>query len=656
MKKILFVIFVSITQVFAQTNSAIKSDNTESYLEIWEDESKPDTSRLEALDREIQFLFKNANFDSALHFAKIQLDFAEAKNIKSHIVLAINNLGKIKQEKGDYKKAIDYYQQGLSIVIQLGNKNDIALQLNKIGTVYRILGKYNEALNYYQKSLLIQNELDNKVDIANLLNNIGFMHELLDNYTDALKYYEECLSIMQKSGSKVGVANSMNNIGYIHEVLDNYDDALAYYEKALKIMQEIGNKHGIAASFNNIGIYYDHLGDFEKALDYYQRSLEITKEIGDKRGIASLMINIGFLYSDLNQQTKGIELCERGLKMAEESGLIIWQKNACECLYESYKANNNWKSALEYLELKTKLHDSLSENESENQLIEFEFERRILQDSIANEKEKREIEVAHQKEIRKRNNTRNIAMGTGILVFLIALGLWSRLRYTSRTKKVIEKEKDRSENLLLNILPEEIAEELKDKGKAAARNFNQVSILFTDFKGFTAAASNLSPEELVEELNVCFEAFDNIMEKYGIEKIKTIGDAYMAAGGLPVLAEDSVKNTVFAALEMQEFILSRKKQQVDSNKPYFEMRAGIHTGPVVAGIVGVKKFQYDIWGDTVNTASRMESNGAVGKVNISQATYELLKNDSDFIFENRGKIEAKGKGEMEMYFVSKAFK
>ncbi len=220
-------------------------------------------------------------------------------------------------------------------------------------------------------------------------------------------------------------------------------------------------------------------------------------------------------------------------------------------------------------------------------------------------------------------------------------------------KDEIEKEKDRSEELLLNILPSEIAEELKAKGKADARDFDLVSILFTDFKGFTETSAKLSAQELVSEINSCFEAFDGIMEKYDIEKIKTIGDAYMAAGGLPVPTDDSAKNTVLAALELQSFIRKHKNENDSVGKPAFEMRVGIHTGPVVAGIVGVKKFQYDIWGDTVNTASRMESNSEVGKVNISQATYALLKNDPAFSFEARGKIEAKGKGAINMWFVSK---
>ena len=212
----------------------------------------------------------------------------------------------------------------------------------------------------------------------------------------------------------------------------------------------------------------------------------------------------------------------------------------------------------------------------------------------------------------------------------------------------------RSEKLLLNILPAEVAEELKERGISEPRQFDEVTVLFTDFKGFTKISQKLNAKELVAELNVCFEVFDNIVTFYKIEKIKTIGDSYMAAGGLPIPTDDSIKNSVLAALEMQTFILSRKASKDVLGEPAFDMRIGIHTGPVVAGIVGVKKFQYDIWGDTVNTASRIESNGEVGQVNISQKTYEILKDDPEFIFEPRGKIQAKGKGEIEMYFVGRS--
>lgn len=283
----------------------------------------------------------------------------------------------------------------------------------------------------------------------------------------------------------------------------------------------------------------------------------------------------------------------------------------------------------------------------------MEFAKTMLQDSIAKAETDRLIATEHAEELRKKNQTRNIAVGIGAFILFMALMLYNRLKFVRKSKATLQVEKNRSEDLLLNILPKEIAQELKDKGKAEARDFDRVSILFTDFKSFTQASVKLSAQELVKEINTCFEAFDGIIEKYGIEKIKTIGDAYMAAGGLPIPSDESVANTVLAALDMQTFISERIISKRTKNEVPFEMRLGIHTGPVVAGIVGIKKFQYDIWGDTVNTASRMESNGEISKVNISLHTYELIKDNPQFSFEPRGKIEVKGKGVVEMYFVNK---
>jgi len=217
--------------------------------------------------------------------------------------------------------------------------------------------------------------------------------------------------------------------------------------------------------------------------------------------------------------------------------------------------------------------------------------------------------------------------------------------------KEIEGQKERIEDLLLNILPKEISEELKEKGRATARRHEQVTVLFTDMKGFTQAAEKMTPEELVHELDVCFVRFDEIVGRYGIEKIKTIGDSYMCAAGVPTSDAHHAAKCALAALEVRDLMEEWRRKRVAEGRTPWVLRIGLHTGPVVAGVVGRRKFAYDIWGDTVNTASRMESSGVAGEVNVSGATFALLQDR--FICEHRGQVEAKNKGAIDMYFVKR---
>ena len=243
-----------------------------------------------------------------------------------------------------------------------------------------------------------------------------------------------------------------------------------------------------------------------------------------------------------------------------------------------------------------------------------------------------------------------VSSGVKILFYIMNIGTASTIVFAASAwfMNSIQKEKKRSDSLLLDILPAEVAEELKEKGYSDARQFEEVTVLFTDFKGFTNHAENLTAHDLVKEINECFSGFDNILHKHGIEKIKTVGDAYLAASGLPVADTNHAEHMIDAAIEIKDFMLERKKQ----NPASFEVRIGIHSGHVVAGIVGVKKFANDIWGDTVNIAARMEQNSEAGKINISQSTYDLVKDK--FNCEYRGEIEAKNKGKLKMYFIESA--
>lgn len=246
--------------------------------------------------------------------------------------------------------------------------------------------------------------------------------------------------------------------------------------------------------------------------------------------------------------------------------------------------------------------------------------RRLAKEALKQEQEKQKL-IAKQKEMLE-------------------------IQVAERTKD-LRSEKEESERLLHNILPVSIANELKKKGYTSAQSFKQVTMLFTDFKGFTAQSALISPEHLVAELNDIFKGFDAIMDEYGVEKIKTIGDAYMAVCGLPEEREDHALQCIRAGQGMLDFLAKRAK----TAKIKWQMRVGIHSGGLVAGVVGTKKFTYDVWGDTVNTAARMESNGEPGRINISKVTSEIVKDY--FEFEPRGFIEAKGKGKIEMFFVGK---
>lgn len=251
---------------------------------------------------------------------------------------------------------------------------------------------------------------------------------------------------------------------------------------------------------------------------------------------------------------------------------------------------------------------------------------------------------------------RNILALVFAFVLVLAVLFYFRFQAKKRAANelseknvVIEEEKKRSDALLLNILPPAIAQELRARNKVAARKYDQATVMFTDFIGFTNVAERLSPEMLVEELDFCFSNFDSIISKYRIEKIKTVGDAYICASGLSDM-NASPSDMVKAALEIQDFLLHVKAERQNQGIPYFEARVGIHTGPVVAGVVGAKKFAYDIWGDTVNTAARMEEACEPGRVNVSENTHWLAK--YEFEWHHRGKIAAKNKGQMDMYYVT----
>lgn len=647
MKRIYFILLVLIyTSALAQTEH-------DSLWNVWSDETLNDSIRLKAIAELSRNQSQLSPLDTAYKTVMIMFDFAVKNEQELYQAKAYSDLGRIEWRKPNMAKALKYYTHALQLFEDINYKNGIAGTLWDIGLIYYQMGQYPQALAYHINSMELYEELDKST--SGILNNIGLIYEIVEDDAKALEYYNRSVKDAEERGWYNSTA--VSNMADLYLKQGNPEKALVIYTEIKDSIEKERNEWYYTRMgwiLRDIAEAHAGLNNFDLALSNYLLGFEYSKKDSLAIGIKRNELDLGIFYKRIGQIEPAIEWCTNGLNKAKKDGSIMNQSLACNCLYEAYKRRGDNTQALAYYETYQMLNDSLKLEEAAKSIQKMEFTKMLLADSLKQQEENLRMTLLHREEVQKKNNQRNIILGVGLLMLLLAVGFWTRLRYVRKSRALIQTEKDRSENLLLNILPAEIAEELKTKGKADARDYNMVSILFTDFIAFTQTSEKLSAKELVAEINVCFEAFDNICDTYQIEKIKTIGDAYMAAGGLPLPSENSIRNTVLAALEMQDFISNRKKENEIANNPAFKMRVGIHTGSVVAGIVGVKKFQYDIWGDTVNIASRIESMGEAGKVNISKATYNLVKDETEFDFESRGKIKAKGKGEIEMWFVKKA--
>ncbi len=588
----------------------------------------------------------------AVQYGEQALALAEKLGWKKGIASSNGAMGVIYNNLSDFHKALEYLQKSLQMNRALNDLSGMARSYSAIGNAYYFQSDYPQALDYYLESVKLCEKTGDRYAAAPL-SNIGAIYMDLEKYPEALEYFEKAKKLNEESGNKTFLAVNFSNIGIVYSKLGNEAKALEYYFKAVAIDEKTGNMAALSFLYPNIGTSYLNKGDLDNALNYAQKTMRISRELDDKGNLAFSYGLTGKIYltilqthdqKALNRYFSGdANRClqtaktyaDSSIALNRETGLIDQLKNGYELLSTLQMLQGDHKSALENYQQYTALKDSI---------FNMEEDRKITQTAMQYEFDKKEaVAQAEQekKDIRQRNVRNSIAAGLlGALLFLIVV-------YRQRNR--IAREKKRAEELLLNILPEEVARELQEKGSADAKMIDEVTVLFSDFKGFTQASEKVSPRELVAEINECFSAFDQIMTKYGVEKIKTIGDAYMAAGGLPTPNLTHALDVVHAALEMQQFMLDRKKSRDLSDKLNFEIRIGVHTGPVVAGIVGLKKFAYDIWGDTVNTASRMESSSESGKINISGTTYEKVK--GHFVCIHRGKIQAKGKGEINMYFV-----
>jgi adenylate cyclase len=541
-----------------------------------------------------------------------------------------------------------YWQQSLQTFEQISEKTGIANMSSNLGAVHFSQGDDNKAIEYFLQSLKVSEEIGDKLRIATALQNIGAVYSNKDQTRDmALQYYHRALPLSMELSDYEAIGTVAVNMGEIFMARNNYDSALYYFNTSLDAYKKAGSVK-VSYTLHNIGSVYAQLGDFEKAINVQKEAYSRAENLDARLEMTQSLVGLADTYLAQGDLKSAIE----AFLKAQEIGEKIKVNNELKATYKglagAYARTSDFSKAYHYQSLYSSIKDSI---------YNFEMDKKIQSLTLNYEIEKKQgnidlltKDIALQELSLQRQKIAIYAAGsTGFLLLLMAIGLFNRYKYVRKTKKIIEDEKDRSEKLLLNILPLETAQELKEKGSATPKHYDLVSVLFTDFKGFTTIAEKLTANELLEELNYCFFEFDKIIDKNNLEKIKTIGDAYMCAGGIPVANKTNPVDIVRAGLEIKAFMDNLRIEREKQGKDYWELRIGIHTGGVVAGVVGKNKFAYDIWGDAVNTASRMESSGIPGQVNISGTTYELVKDH--FICTHRGKILAKNKGEIDMYIV-----
>lgn len=575
----------------------------------------------------------------------------QAKEIAAEIeypkgeAYALKNLGLVYFYKAKYPETLDYWNPSLQIFEKIKDDVGISNMLSNIGAVYLTQGADTKALEYMLRSLQLAEKIGDTLRMYTALSNIGGIYY---NKKDpvALNYLLKAIPLVERMDRKEDYVVITGNIGEIYSDKKDHQKALEYFEKSIKVA---GNNISSAFAINGIGKVYLNEGKLTEALQFHNKALEIATKFDDKIQVARSMRGIADVYVKQNKTALAIEYYNKAKIIVEElDDLKIELKDLYHDMAFAYSKSKNYSNAFLYQSLYSDIKDTLYNIEAKKKLNQFQFDYELSKKEGELSRKQVELNLKEAKIKSEKQARIGVTIGLGLLL-IIAFIIYRNSLQKSRINKILDKQKAQIELLLLNILPKEVATELQTSGNSKPRHFEEVSILFTDFKGFTSIADKLSPGELVEDLNECFIAFDSIIEKYNLEKIKTIGDSYMCAGNIPSPDPDHACKIIRAAMEIQEFMEQYNILRAEKGQEAWEIRIGANIGPVVAGVVGKKKYAYDVWGSSVNVASRMESNGTPGRVNISAYMYETIKDRFECSY--RGKIYAKNVGDLDMYFV-----
>lgn len=621
-------------------------------------------------------------FDAARQHYQECIRWARGQQRWTEVLWASQQLSEMAIERKDSASVFDLNQGIYRLADSLGRDQDRSIALNNLGFAAQFAGRQQQAADFFQSALTRARSESNGLLEAHILQNLGLLAQRRHDLKSATDFLQEAAARYEANGRFAEEAMVHDCLALIYYQRNDTYRALVANDRCIKLGHAHKLAEPLAAGYQTRAVIYQSMYEYEDAYQSYKQYLEYRDSLGGlSRKSADAIVNAQLNLEQVERKRKSEYFVADKRKLENER--LMAEREASEqranalekasLLKDAQLANQelNARRAADALallrqqrevEMKKAEIEILNQNEKIKQL---EIDRQKKEKEEARKKNQileqdgkiKQLEI--QRQAQRNRNLFFLVGGLGLLLLVIGFvtvqlrSKNSRIRRQNvvilENQKVIESEKEKSEKLLLNILPPTVAAELKENGASRPRHYPEVTVFFSDFAGFTHIAEKLSPEELVQTLDRIFLEFDVIAERYQMMRIKTIGDAYLAVAGMPGPDGDHAVHAAGAALDIRDFMRRFSDEMEAAGKPRWDVRIGLHVGPVVAGVVGIKKFAYDIWGDTVNTAARMESSGAPGQVNVSGDFYALIRDR--FRCTHRGALPAKNKGEMDMYFI-----
>ncbi len=565
------------------------------------------------------------------------------------------SIGQMHSDRSDYRRALIWLDRAYSISRARGHDENLAVATGNMGRVYHVMGDLDQAIIWYERSYEIMQRIDTQLGSASVVLNLGMLYEARGEFPTALERFHRALDQFMELQHEIGLAKTYGALGDLYRETGEYAQAMTWYRKALEVYERQQNEIAMALKYAQIGMSHTEVEEYEDAIASLERALKLAEEndvlresVIARRALADVLqrtccldeayihatkARLGAQHLDLKPE---IQHCDRILgliardmgdpveaeqRLRDARALSIRMEldkprlDATTALYRLLR-DDRPVEALAFLEEATDIRERMLGEQKQRRLAMLDMEHQISQ-----ERQEYERQVAEQKALQEQQRS-----------------------------------------LLTNVMPEIVADRLIRGESMIADSFTDGSVLFLDLVQFTKMASTISAQHVVHLLNAVFRECDIIIQRHGLTKIKTIGDAYLAVGGVPEPLADHDRKMAQAALEIQERLANLTIQMPeeygqlnwDGMINELDLRIGLHCGPITAGIIGEHRIAYDVWGDTVNVAARMEQTSESGRIQVSEAFAERLRLVRGMQLVARGEIDVKGKGLMHTYWLQRA--